>query len=177
VAETKSTNVTTRRGFLGTVGVAVAASALPAAGLAATGRAPGTAASHRAAWRADYLQEIEYLAAILRPGFEAGRLHSWRGSQDDCPAVRELERRCGDYFGLPGDVESWEAGTGDETARMILAVSPHAASTGEGAPYPVDHAREAVAWDVVAIARERRWYTPSEDECEDPARQIGVRAG
>jgi hypothetical protein len=172
MAETKCINVTTRRGFLGTLGVAVAASALPVAGVAAPAGARGTAAPHRAAWRADYLRELEDLAATLRPHFEAGRLHSWRASQDDCPAVRELERRCGNYFGLPDDPDSWEAGVGNESAWMILAVSPHAASTGDGGAYAVDHAREAVAWDVVAIARERGWYVPAEDENEDPVLEV-----
>lgn len=79
----------------------------------------------------------------------------------------------GEHFGIAmsktetPDGGLWFDGDGFR-AYMILAVSPHAEATGEGAEHPCDHACESVAWDVIAYARERGWYTPAEDENPDP---------
>jgi hypothetical protein len=109
-------------------------------------------------WRAAYFSDLEQLAETLRPEFEAGRLYTWRGSEDDTPAAYELERLCAAHFGFEGD---------EARAHLILAASPHAAATGEWMR-PCNHAKEAVAWDVIEIARERGWYTPPKDEAADP---------
>jgi hypothetical protein len=53
-------------------------------------------------------------------------------------------------------------------AYLVLAASPHAEATRNTQLHPGHHAQEAAAWDVIAIARARGWYTPTEDECADP---------
>lgn len=186
MAENQSTTLS-RRSFLvaggvAAAGVAVAApvvqNAFPAG--APAGRGPMNAAeTYRAAWRAAYFQELEQFAETLKPGFAAGEFYSFR--DDSIPGVSfgggdgqyALEEACVRHFGLrveetiheDGDA-SYEGDSG--TAHAILSASPHADSTGEGAVHPCDHAKEAVAWDVIAIARERGWYTPTPDESKDP---------
>jgi hypothetical protein len=167
--------VTGRRAFLAACGAVVAASALPAVPLAApqVARAappgadvPRLANVCRAAWRAAYLEALDELAATLRPRFEAGELYAFRDDQQDYSGQARIGDACAKHFGL-----IWSAcEDGDTaTARMILAASPHAPVAGVGSDvHPCDHATEAVAWDVIAIARERGWYTPPGGECSDP---------
>jgi hypothetical protein len=160
---------TGRRGFLAALGALTAAGALPRAAAAEPVRSSAPFDVYRAAWRAAYLEVLEQLAASLRPGFEAGEFYAFRDAQgrgDDRGRWR-VEDACSRYFGLGTDGD-WEAAAGG-TAHMLLVASPRADVTGEGGDvHPCDHAGEAVAWDVIAIARERGWYTPTADECEDP---------
>lgn len=174
--ENGSEKGTTRRGFLAGCGAAVAGAAVTGAIVqtalpwgterVAGASAPKDAAeAYRAAWRAAYLECLEELAESMRPGFQAGEYYSFRDR--DPEGQRRAEDACGRHFGL-GTQDEWEEGVGTGTARMILVASPHTEATGYGADYPCDHAREAVAWDVIVIARERGWYVPTEDECEEP---------
>lgn len=175
---------TTRRGFMAACGAAAAATALPAV---AIGEAAGSGEKLRTpprtalleAWRALYRVELETLAEQLRPRFEAGQLRAFRDedervSWDEAPHG-QLEDLAAEYFGL--GVKTRDDGLSvwkDENpvvAHMILAVSPHAACTGGGAEPPA-HAAEAAAWDLIAIARARRWYVPTEEESEDPVPEV-----
>jgi hypothetical protein len=167
---------TGRRGFLAALGALTAAGALPRATAAeplpanlreAAGSAPCDV--YRAAWRAAYLEVLEQLAETLRAGFEAGEFYAFRdapGRGDDRGRWR-VEDACSRYFGL-GTNGDWEAAAAG-TARMLLVASPRADVTGDGGDvHPCDHAGEAVAWDLIALARERGWYTPTADEFADP---------
>jgi hypothetical protein len=178
---TKRNEGVSRRGFIAACGAAAAAVAVPVgvgAGALPKSASIGEQASrarrdasetYRAAWRVAYLEELEQLADAMRPGFQAGEFYSFRGDGDEGGGQRRTENACARHFGLGVTPDEWEeGGVGSGTARMILAVSPHADVTGEGSLYPCDHARESVAWDVIAVARERGWYTPTHDECGDP---------
>ncbi len=157
---------TSRRGFLATLGAAGVAAAVPVSVHAGVPPRPAAREAYLAAWRAAYLEELEELALSLEPRFRAGDLYSFRDNDDE--GQRRIEDAAARHFNLGAGEDEWDrADTG--TARLILAASPHADATGDGACYPGDHAREAVAWDLLAIGRARGWYTPTADECPDPA--------
>jgi hypothetical protein len=160
---------TGRRGFLAALGALTAAGALPRAAAAEPVRSSAPFDVYRAAWRAAYLEVLEQLAETLRAGFESGELYAFRdapGRGDDRGRWR-VEDACSRYFGL-GTNGDWEAAAAG-TARMLLVASPRADVTGDGGDvHPCDHAGEAVAWDVIVIARERGWYTPTPGEAPDP---------
>jgi hypothetical protein len=165
---------TGRRGFIVTAGLAAAATLFP--GRAQPGSTGGDARrsnldEYRTAWRFAYLEVLEDLAQALKPRFEAGELYAFRdpdSKPSDYSGLKRVEDACSKHFGL-GSFESGWDDDNNGTARMILAVSPHTEVTGEGGEvHPCDHAREAVAWDLIALARERGWYTPTADEFADP---------
>ncbi len=161
---------TTRRGFLATVGAAGVAAAVPVSIGAAAPRWDARE-TYLAAWRAAYLEELEDLALALEPRFRAGEFYSFRtvgNAWQDAEGQSRIEDAAARHFNLGAGEDEWDRADSG-TARMILAASPHADATGDGACYPGDHAREAVAWDLLAIARARGWYTPTKDECPDPA--------
>jgi len=188
------TNGTTRRGFLGRLGAAAALAAVPGAcaahGGAATGSGLDTVTALGEALRAAYLAELARFAEALRPRFASGELRAYRdvddrqripgttGWGDECFTHSEspqylLGRIVGEHFGIEWTEDPTSDGgvrsVGDSAlAYAILAASPHADVTGEGADHPCDHACESVAWDVIAYARERGWYAPAEDEHPDP---------
>jgi hypothetical protein len=180
-------NDTTRRGFLGSLG---AVAALPLFPSLATHPAPSgswtdAVGTHVESFRAAFLAELARFAETLRPQFEAGELRAYRdGDYEKIEAPqRKLERLCEAHFGLEVTERRKKDGgawiDGDTTrARLILAVSPRADATGEGSDvHPCDHAREAVAWDVIAVARERGWYTSTDDEDPDPLAEVGETRG
>lgn len=183
----------TRRGFLGSLG---AAAALPLFPTLATHAAPAgegldALASIGEAFRSAYLAELARFAESLRPRFESGELRAYRSPVDDPKRIPgttgwgdecftrsnspqyALDRMAGEHFGITmtttraPDGSDWYDGDALR-AHMILAVSPHAEATGEGANHPCDHACESIGWDLIAYARERGWYTPTEDEFDDP---------
>ena len=134
--------------------------------------------AHRDVLRDAYRAALERFAATLRPAFEAGELRGYRDGDDEDgrrSPFWTVERLAAAHFGIelvctPDPAGECELLSGDEpTAHLILAVSPHAASTGEAAVHVCAHAMEAVAWDVVSLARERGWYVPEAGEYPEPA--------
>jgi hypothetical protein len=122
-----------------------------------------------------YQRELERLAEQLRPDFQAGRLFAWRdwSTREEelrvTPPTKDLFRRIEAHFGL----EAKESGNwieGDwETAHLILAASRYSDATdNQSAEHAVQHAADAVFWDVVVMARERGWYKPAADESAPP---------
>lgn len=118
--------------------------------------------------RAAYLQELERFAATLRPRFESGELRGFRngaGPHDDGDMdlkrapVDVLTDLCAAHFGL--DLEADEQGYSN--AYLIRLVSPNEYDTEDDQPI-CGQAAIAVTYDVLSIARERRWYTPTPDE-------------
>lgn len=75
-----------------------------------------------------------------------------------------LERMCGEHFGLDDE-------DGSESYRracVVLACSPSTdAAPLEAGGTVCQVAAEAIALDVLSIARARGWYTPAADE--DPS--------
>ncbi len=174
-----------RRGFLASAGTVAAVAALPAA---AAG--PALNVGRTAPWadrgalldalRRAYFAELEAFATPLRPAFEAGELRASSSPTDDRIPAHEapqgkLEALAAARFGLETTEWTDEGGNGwengdDATAHAILAVSPHGESLDtSGDAHPALYAQEAVAWDVIALARSRGWYVPDRDEAEDPA--------
>jgi hypothetical protein len=125
------------------------------------------------ALRRAYLLEVERLAGELRPRFEAGEMHGAR--EENYDGMRRLEAACASHFGLTikeTEDEHWTYLEADAVAaHLVLAASPstECSDSSEGAIYDheAQHAIEAVSWDVLALARERAWYTPTEDELPD----------
>ncbi len=125
-----------------------------------------------------YLAEVEQVAEQLRPRFESGELRGYVDADADdgdyggtSPKFK-LEDLVRAHFGLEvrelHDIPKKGIITleGDEpTAHGILAVSSFTVETeDEGWYHVADHAVCAAAWDVVALARRRRWYRPAPDE-------------
>lgn len=177
---------TTRRGFLAALGVGAAALAVPVGAMAASTSGPAGLEALRG-W---YRREIEKLAEELRPRFEAGELRAYRDSDfddEDGPAWRDsddqpkhlIEAACGRHFGLGKFVEGeFTLGhprffEGDEAAAyLVLALSPHAPFMDTAPIHPGLVARDAAAWDVIAVARARGYYVPAADEQKDPAQEV-----
>src|SRR5512133_60901 len=134
--------------------------------------------AHRDVLRDAYRAALERFASTLRPAFESGELRGYRDGDDENGGRSPfwtVEALAATHFGVeltctPDPSGECELLSGDEaTAHLILAVSPHAASTGEGAVHVCAHAMQAVAWDVVSLARERGWYVPEGGEYPEPA--------
>jgi hypothetical protein len=188
----KTNNTVSRRGFIGAIGAAAAASVLSPVALAAPATSGGpvrwtsaTADWHAAQarlverFRPAYLAELERFAEELRPGFVSGELRGYRdvdeglgydarqaGDEDYIDPDARLEELCAEHFGL--EVE--QAGStyvGDEAmANLILAMSPAAEhwQPGTGWYHPANRATLCVAWDVLAIARALGIYEATADE-------------
>lgn len=108
-----------------------------------------------AKFRPLYLAELERFAETLRPRFESGELHGC--TDDDINAGARLEALCMEHFGLRV--------VDPATADMILAVSPSAGQASDpNQEVSSFNASYACAWDVLAVARARGWYTPAADE-------------
>lgn len=128
--------------------------------------------------RGAYLVELERFGEQLRPRFEAGELRAMVGADEAVPWAEaphgKVEAAVRAHFGLMVTKEDLEDGSTRRhgntiAAALVLTASPHAEATdGDGFYHLADHATEAAAWDVIALARERGWYTPTEEECEDP---------
>jgi hypothetical protein len=161
MAEKKNTpqgdSGTTRRGFIGAIGAAAAASALPAPALGAA-REWGVAVGRVPALRAAYLAEVERLAETLRPRFESGELHGWNSPSDPADSSNHPTMRLED--------ELAEYVCDFPSAYLVLACSP--AETGiDGGICLADAqsaARECLVTDVFRAARERGWWRPGADE-------------
>ena len=134
--------------------------------------------AHRDVLRDAYRAALERFAATLRPRFESGELRGYRDGDDEDgrrSPFWTVEALAAAHFGVeltctPDPAGDCELLSGDEpAAHLILAVSPHAASTGEGAVHVCAHAMQAVAWDVVSYAREQGWYVPDQGEYPEPA--------
>src|SRR5512138_3205272 len=133
-----------------------------------------------AKFRPKYLAELERFAETLQPRFEAGEL---RGiTDDDCDRemfgtgdrwrspIWKLADLCREHFGIERTYKVGEVRARERdpvTAELILACSPSA----EEVQLHVDDtasassvAADAITWDVIAIARARGWYTPTEGE-------------
>ena len=187
----EKTNEVSRRGFIGAIGAATAAAALPVGALAAS---PLTWPETLAAWpeafrglverfRPLYVAEVARLAATLRPRFESGELHAMTDDEleDDAGAMAPIWRvqaAAGEHFGLvrAGGREGRSSGVEREericdgaghVAHMILAVSRSAPFMDEGWDHVAYQANEAAMWDVVLHARAAGWYTPG------PTEQLG----
>lgn len=79
--KTRQTKEVSRRGFIGTIGAAAAATALPlfpalARQPAPQGNWPGAVSTHADGFRAAYLAELVRFAESLRPRFESGELRN-----------------------------------------------------------------------------------------------------
>ncbi len=188
---TKKDNVS-RRGFLGAIGAVTAAGAaavtLPLPALAMPTKAARNWQSALTAWpdavaemkvqtdavlarfRPAYFAEVQRFAEELKPQFAAGKLYDYRGDDggDDHHGRHRLEAICAERFGVEvhrtTDAPYYE---GDEvTAEMICAISPahERWDPEEDWNHPGYCARACIADDVLAIARERGWYVPTEDE-------------
>lgn len=183
----KGTGEVTRRGFIGAMGAAAAAVAVPATVQAMPRGWPGDWTPFRAA----YMAEIERLAEANRARFKAGELRAERDgdfeglkSGNGIATPEEMDNmpmgRCegivAAHFGLGVDRGVTEYGgrplqtfDGDESAAyMVLACSPHAADTDDNWNHPCFHARNAAAWDLITVARARGMYAPAADELEAP---------
>jgi hypothetical protein len=167
--------VVTRRSFIAAGAVAGAGTlALPGAALA--GSTPADWRSHLAGLRTAYLAELERFAEELRPRFEAGELRAGREGDNDWddppknpkPTPQDkVDALVAKRFGL--EVIEGDSLDGDATAAwLILAASPHADPLEDEWQHPCYHAMVAAGWDLIALARERGWYTPTRDEHEDP---------
>jgi hypothetical protein len=162
---------TTRRGFLGALGATAAAMALPAVTLGTEEIADDWRAAISAwrreyrsrlpAFRAVYRAELERFAETLRPGFAAGTFRAENDHDEfDSPQL-SLENACEEHFGL-ADADETEA-------ALLLDVSDQAPALADGGwPLLANWAVVAVAWDVIMLARNRGWYTPSADEGGEP---------
>jgi hypothetical protein len=168
----EKTNGVSRRGFIGAVGAATAAAALPVGALA-VGTAKRTNDRHGVmeppadaleALRAYYVAAVAAVAAELRPRFESGELHGWReedsrGMDDDrkgfAPSPWRVEGECGERF-VRGSMQR---------AYLVLAVSPSEVETFDGAcADPRYHAAQAMAWDVIRFARAQGWTALAQGE-------------
>ncbi len=124
--------------------------------------------------RVEYLHQVEKIAARLRPRFESGEL---RGFTD-----ADLQRE-----GEPGST-TWKAplwrleaiagrafGVTEDNAIAILGVSPSAHGTDFGGwTAHRFHARAALSWDVLRVARARGWTVRGPSET--PSNQaLGLR--
>jgi hypothetical protein len=143
-----------------------------AAGAVAHATWSDTKASWRAArealverFRPLYLAEVARFAEELRPRFESGELRGWRDGDDGDGPTYVLEALGAARFGL--DVDEDLRGD-DEAAYLVLACSPTADASADEWSAVQFHAQAAVARDVVLLARERRWYTPTPDEIASP---------
>lgn len=130
------------------------------------------------AFRPLYLMALEQLAETLRPGFEAGLLWGYR---DDDTGLLRLGAACSAAFGLDlvqRGVADW---TGNKkAAAVVLALSPSSGlvdgEEGNDWSHEALRAREAVLFDVLTIARARRWYRPEKDEAPKKLDASWVRA-
>jgi hypothetical protein len=172
---------TTRRGFIGAIGAVATAAALPTPALGAHRRdlrawreAFGALVAE---FRPAYFAEVARAAEDLRPRFEAGELHGYTDADDE--AVGKIEKACGERFGV--QVEEVDRGDGISTyegdevaAALVVAVSPAAVTSWDGHDWyhPGHRALACVAYDVIAVARARGFYTPEPEECphEDATR-------
>jgi hypothetical protein len=121
-----------------------------------------------------YLAEVERFAEELRPQFEAGELRGHCAEDLEREDTEEgfrapfwrLEDLCAAHFGIEVDhVDGYRVERDPATAALILATSPSAEATyDDGQGLPSSHAKQAISWDVLVIARARGWYTPAEDE-------------
>jgi hypothetical protein len=196
MAENKGNrNGTTRRGFLGAIGAAAAATALPGVAIPATGRLdtkswPQAAAGWHAAqkalierFRPAYFAELQRFAEELRPAFASGELRGFRdedekgydarqaGEEEYTTPDQKIEDLCAERFGL--EIENVRGRrVGDEAmANLILAVSPTAAAghwaADGGWLHPAGRAACCAAWDLTAVARAMGLYEATPDECPD----------
>lgn len=125
-----------------------------------------------AAFGAAYVGEMERLAEELEPEFREGKLHAYR-EKDDRRALARGERCPDPVLEVLSPIVAEHLGFRElQAAHLLALVSPQAGVVGVGDAGGLvelrDAAAEAVAWDVIAIARERGWYTPTSDEAEDP---------
>jgi hypothetical protein len=173
-----------RRTVLRTGVLAFGAALLPASTLARTPHVEQSAAAASTwdAWRAQisalratYLAEVERLAEELRPRFEAGELRAMTGEDledGDWGATSpfwKVGEICAARFGCAVTRTADGALVGDiEAARLVLLASPRAESQDRNATHPCYPAKDAAAWDVIAVARERGMYVPGADEDVDP---------
>ena len=144
-------------------------------------------------FRAAYLAELERFALTLEPRFRSGELRATRSPEDDQKRIpgttgwgaecftsgRSPQDEVGDLCAAHFRVEvtttvdpedegrSWFEGD-EATAHLILAVSPHGPFIDDGYDHVAYQARDAIAWDVIALARARGWYVPTETEFGDP---------
>lgn len=143
--------------------------------------------------RQAYEAEIERFAESLRVRFESGELHAERDGDPHDGEIGPLHNRtCSSpgckleelvtaHFGLGFEVievpkERCTMFTGDSaTAYAILAVS-HFAEEDSDAYHIVQPAQVAATRDVLAIARGRRWYTPTTDEGMQADESVEVTA-
>jgi hypothetical protein len=119
-----------------------------------------------------YRAEIERFAEELRPLFERGELRGDREEDADhyerdvLDGVEEAKRYVSPRAVLE-DLCAERFARSVPTAGVTLAASPSASDVVEREGFGVTiigAAAMAAANDVLSIARERRWYTPTEDE-------------
>jgi hypothetical protein len=104
--------------------------------------------------RAAYGREVEDFAFALRARFARGALRGIADSGDG--AFHELRLACRRRFDLDR--------LNNAEACLLLAASPSCELTMDDWQNPADHAMEAIACDVLRIARARGWSAPMPDE-------------
>lgn len=109
------------------------------------------------ALRAAYLAEVARFAEELRPRFTSGEVRGFLEEDGDSTGPADaLRYLCGRHFAMKD--MAWEE------MHAVLAVSPSAEEVDDAWCEPWHHLREAVAYDVIRIARARGWYAPASDE-------------
>jgi hypothetical protein len=113
--------------------------------------------------RAAYMAEVERFAETLRPGFEAGALRAFTiedGESGALPPQFQLEELCSAHFCL--------SEMDDTVVALMLSLTPRAQAMAGWGDDNASRLTSAIAWDVIAVAREREWYVPSPTEHRDP---------
>ena len=157
------------------------------AGAVAVGAAllPRTAAAEQVGTAApDYQRRIEKVAEELRLGFRAGQFRGFtdedeRRSDDNAAYITPRLRLEGEVAArLLGHQPTAHDDMEEAAVRRAAWVLMNSPSIGElmSDGYTVEgFAISAATWDVLRIARERRWYTPAPGECPSN-KDLGVRS-
>jgi hypothetical protein len=133
--------------------------------------------------QAEYLQRIERIAEQLEPRFRAGELrgfndadgkaetdarHAW---MEEHPKTKcRLPHRLDPYYSWPcnklfDEVVRRLRLRDDRNACLVVAVSPSTDSlTVDSGRTLAGYAGDVASWDVLRVARERRWYKPHRSE-------------
>ena len=141
--------------------------------------------------RENYARRIEHIAEQLRPRFEAGELHGYNDA--DSRAIDEADRewrrehpRAKGYSGAfersPGMRLEKEVArrlrlNDARNACLVIAVSatsPYAIERQDAHCTLEGRATWAATWDVLRVARVRRWYKPAPGE-EPSNAELGLK--
>jgi hypothetical protein len=119
--------------------------------------------------RAAYEREVEDFAFALRAKFARGVLRGVTDAGGD-QGFHALRLACRRRFGLDR--------LSHAEAHALLAASPSSALTCDEWQHPADQAAEAIAFDVLRIARGHGWSAPTPGEWPSAAQlQAGGEQG